>query len=123
MIKIDHVPGTFDDNIDWPCGDGTEAMTHAFNQLMGQTEKGDTISFHRVQDRNMDLFAGLLKDKDGKPKILIPLLLSKEEGTILTEYYYYGEIVESDMGYYPKRRVLLQDCDIDKEVREQFLAG
>ena len=121
MIKIDHVPGTFE-TIEWPTGDGTDAMTYAFNMLMGETEKGDTIEFRRIHYRNMDLFAGLLKDKDGKLKILIPLLFSKEEGTILTEYFYYGEVTEFDMGLKPKKRVISKDCDIDKEVREQFLA-
>ena len=117
-----HIPGVFE-GIEWPTGDGTDAMVYTFNLLTGKTEKGDTVSFHRVHNTNMDLFAGFLRNKEGKLKILVPLLLAKEEGTTLTEYFYYGEVVESDIGYNPRRNVISTNCDIDKEVWKQFLAG
>lgn len=121
-------------NIDpWPnVTDQDEVMKlWVVNQLMGETEKGDTMILARVTGpadtpanpdwHRIELWTGILYGNDGKVKALIPALFSVKHDGVFTEYDYTGLVGETTADVEAEYREVTRDGDIDQAVREWFL--
>ena len=67
-----------------------EAITWIWNQLMGETAKGDTLEFVTISRVNERLYAGLLKGKDNSIKGIVPAIYEKIEDGLLKSVDYKG---------------------------------
>ena len=88
------------------------------NQLMGETEKGDALEFARVAEDDVELCTGVLKDKDGALKSLIPALFSRKHDGVWTEVYYNGEVIDVDADVDAAWRKVPDQGDIDQAVKD-----
>ena len=136
MIRTTSIPDGYD-IIPWPnVTDQDEVMKlWVVNQLMGETEKGDTMILTRITGpktaetpanpdwHRIELWTGILYDGDGEMKALIPALFSVEHDGVFTEYDYTGLVGETTADVEAVYREITQDGDIDQAVREWFLKG
>ena len=88
------------------------------NQLMGETDKGDTFEFARVVEDGVELFTGVLKDRDGALKALVPALFSRKHDGVWTEVYYNGEVIDVDADVNAAWRKVTDQGDIDQAVKD-----
>ena len=77
---------------DWYEEDEADAQTWIWNQLMGETAKGDTLEFLKIYRDNEKLCTGILRDATGKLKGIIPAIYEKIENEVAEILYYNGEI-------------------------------
>lgn len=92
------------------------AKTWVWNQLMGETAKGDILDFSiisKVQPNpkagcsaadndeviEENLLAGILKDKDGKLKAIIPAIYEKIMDGIMDSVWFDGKTVHARIGF------------------------
>jgi len=94
---------------DWYEEDEADAQTWIWNQLMGETAKGDTLEFLKIYRDNEKLCTGILRDATGKLKGIIPAIYEKIENDVAEILFYNGEI----------QRYWLADQVPDKEEQEQ----
>ena len=75
------------------------AMTWIWNQLMGETEKGDTLEFVELCRGEEKLCTGILKNSEGKIKALIPARYERYQvGSSTLDTVDYLGITEHDEG-------------------------
>ena len=70
------------------------AMHWIWNELMGETAKGDTLSFvviTTIDNPKEKIFAGLLKDKNGEQKAIIPTIYENIKDGIMEVIDYNSE--------------------------------
>ena len=89
--------------------DEEDAKVWIWNQLMGETAKGDTVEFMKIYRDNKKICAGILRDGKGKLKGIIPAIYEKIENDVAEILFYNGEI----------QRYWLADQVPDKEEQEQ----
>lgn len=79
---------------EWPDFGETDqnAREWIWNQLMGETAKGDTLEFVCITRRNEKLLAGLLRDTDGTIKGIVPALYEKAKDGMLKSVDYKGGV-------------------------------
>ena len=77
---------------DWYEEDEADAQTWIWNQLMGETAKGDTLEFLKIYRDNEKLCTGILRDATGKLKGIIPAIYEKIENDVAEILYYNGEV-------------------------------
>lgn len=73
-----------------------EAMTWIWNQLMGETAKGDTLRFVKIYRGDEKLYAGVLKGTDGQIKAIIPTMYERYRNSILDSIDYSGRTEHCD---------------------------
>lgn len=101
--------------------DGTadeKAMTWIWNQLMGETAKGDTLEFaalvKQIPGGEERLYAGLLKDRSGKLKTVVPAMYDQFVDGVLKVVEFDGRTREEDMdSLTPELKIGKMDVDID----------
>lgn len=109
--------------------DGTadeKAMTWIWNQLMGETSKGDTLEFaalvKQIPGGEERLYAGLLKDWSGKLKAVVPAMYDQFVDGVLKVVEFDGRIREEDMdSLTPELKIGKMDVDIDGIGRDFLL--
>ena len=77
---------------DWYEEDEADSQTWIWNQLMGETAKGDTLEFLKIYRDNEKLCTGILRDATGKLKGIIPAIYEKIENDVAEILYYNGEV-------------------------------
>jgi len=79
---------------EWPdCGETDQnAREWIWNQLMGETAKGDTLEFVCITCRDEKLYAGLLMDSDGTVKGIVPAIYEKTKDGVLKSVDYKGDV-------------------------------
>lgn len=78
------------------CDTDRIAMTWIWNQLMGETAKGDTLEFVTISRGDERVYAGLLRDGKGAMKGLIPAMYEREREGFLETVNYEGFIRRDD---------------------------
>lgn len=73
-----------------------KAMTWIWNQLMGETTKGDTLEFMTINRGDERVYAGLLRDGKGAMKGLVPAMYEREHEGFLETVNYKGLIRRDD---------------------------
>ena len=68
------------------------AKTWIWNQLMGETSKGDILEFVCITRGDEKLYAGLLRDSDGTDKGIVPAMFEKTKDGILKSVDYRGVV-------------------------------
>lgn len=133
MIRIEYFPTGY--NIDpWPNNtDEDETMKlWVVNQLMGETtEKDDTFMLAHVTgpdntfsdpDRHkIELWTGIIADKNMRTKALIPALFTVKHEGIFTEYDYTGLVGETEDNIEASYREARRDGSIDEAVLKWFI--
>ena len=97
-----------------------EAKLWIYSQLMGETEKGDTLEFVHAKGSGVELYAGVLKDRAGVQKALIPATFCWKHDGVFTEVEYAGTTNDTDDTIKAQWREG-EPCDIDQVVQEKFL--
>lgn len=95
--------------------------TWIWNQLMGETAKGDTLEFRIIKRGDQGLFAGVLRDKNGQMKALVPARFYRYHGEDLYEIDWKGKIHHDKpdvLGY--QQEVTESEIGIEEAAR-QFL--
>ena len=108
--------------------DGTadeKAMTWIWNQLMGETAKGDTLEFaalvKQISRGYEKLYVGLLKDKSGSLKAVIPAMHERFVDEVLDIIEFDGKTRHDDMGSLePNMKIDQNEIDMD-EMGRRFL--
>ena len=72
---------------DWYEEDEADAQTWIWNQLMGETAKGDTLEFLKIYRDNEKLCTGILREATGKLKGIIPAIYEKIENDVAEILY------------------------------------
>ena len=111
---------------EWP-NDGTadeKAMTWIWNQLMGETAKGDTLEFltlTRGTDEDYEkLYAGILRDHTGSFKFAIPAMYEKFSAGVIDVIEVDGRTKHDDMdSLNPHLEIGKTDVDWD-EIGRKF---
>ena len=87
------------------------------NQLMGETEKGDSFDFSYIREEGVELFTGVLRDQNGEVKALIPALFALKHDGVWTQVSYDGEVVDVDTDVDAAWRKVADNGDIDQAVK------
>ena len=100
-----------------------ESMTWIWNQLMGETAKGDTLEFVKIRRSVETLFAGILKDARNEIKAIIPARYERYRDGILDTVDYAG-CTEHDEGEKLEYEFKERHVDIDFEAfAQKFLTS
>ena len=100
-----------------------ESVTWIWNQLMGETAKGDTLEFVKIRRSVETLFAGILKDARNEIKAIIPARYERYRDGILDTVDYAGR-TEHDEGEKPGYEFKEGHVDIDFEAfAQEFLTS
>ena len=99
-----------------------ETITWVWMQLMGEeTEKGDTLDFSIIKNGDIHLFAGVLRNRNGAVKGLIPERYSVFRNGVLDEIDHTGRVRHDNMdaldGEYKTGYV---DLDVEALSRRYF---
>lgn len=106
---------------DFPPDD--ESMTWIWNQLMGETTKGDTLEFIKIRRSYETLLAGILKDSRNEIKAIIPARYERYRDGILDTVDYAGR-TEHDEGENPEYEFKDGHVEIDFEAfAQEFLTS
>ena len=100
-----------------------ESVTWIWNQLMGETAKGDTLEFVKIRRSDETLLAGILKDVRNEIKAIIPARYERYRHGILDTVDYAGR-TEHDEGENPEYEFMEGHVDIDFEAfAHEFLTS
>ena len=100
-----------------------ESMTWIWNQLMGETTKGDILEFIKIRRSYETLFAGILKDSRNEIKAIIPARYERYRDGILDTVDYAGR-TEHDEGENPEYEFKEGHVEIDFEAfAQEFLTS
>lgn len=72
-------------------------MTWIWNQLMGETAKGDTLEYTVFKRGDEEIFAGVLRGSSGELKGLIPVMYEQFTDGVLLTIDYSGQTRRDDM--------------------------
>ncbi len=88
------------------------AMTWIWNQLMGETEKGDTLEFVMICRPYERLYAGILRNAENEIKAIIPAMYEHHRNGILDTVDYKGctEHDEGDVLDYKTKKGCIDIC-------------
>ena len=73
-----------------------EAKVWIYHQLMGKTQKGDTLEFVFITGKDIEVYSGILRDADCQMKVFITAILTRIHECILTIYDYSSISIQVD---------------------------
>lgn len=101
-----------------------DAMHWIWNELMGETAKGDTLDFVVITkntDAEEKVFTGILKDKNGSQKAIIPAIYEITKDGIMDIVEYTGETAHSQVGFvYGTSSFGNTTITVDEKARKMF---
>lgn len=109
MIRDTKLDGLVTKKWDWYYEEDQDAQTWIWNQLMGETSKGDSLKFLKIYRDNEIVCAGVLRDATGKLKGVVPAIYEKDENDVAEILDYHGVI----------QRYWLADQEPDDKEEEQ----
>ena len=96
MIRDMKLDGLVTEEWNWYFEEEQDAQTWIWNQLMGETTKGDTLEFMTINRGDERVYAGLLRDGKGAMKGLVPAMYEREHEGFLETVNYIGLIRRDD---------------------------
>ena len=95
-----------------------ETKLWVVNQLMGETEKGDSFEFAYIREDGIELYTGVLTDRNGEVKKLIPAVFAWKHDGVWSQVNYNGEVIDIDDNVAAAWRKVADNVDIDQVVKE-----
>ena len=123
MIRIGSIPQKGYSITEWGSAmdSDQEAKVWIFHQLMGETQKGDTLEFVYITGNDLEVYAGILRDTGSQMKAFIPAILARLHDGVLTVFDYSGKVFQTDNTVESSCRKIGYHCDIDQAVRKWYL--
>ena len=76
---------------------GIRTMNWIYQQLMGETKKGDMLEYVIIGKGEENLYAGVLRGKDGEIKTLVPTAYARFENGVVDSIGFDGETCHDEM--------------------------
>ena len=92
MIRDMKLDGLVTEEWDWFFEEEQDAQTWIWNQLMGETAKGDSLEFVKIYRDEEIVSAGILRDATGKLKGIVPAIYENDENDVAKILYYNGQL-------------------------------
>ena len=98
-----------------------KAMTWVWNQLMGETAKGDTLDFAIISHGDEQIYAGILRNKDRMIKGIIPAMYERSRDGFLETIDYKGFLRRDDRDNLDSKLEIKQvNASVDALAQEFF---
>ena len=92
MIRDMKLDGLVTEEWNWYFEEEQDAQTWIWNQLMGETAKGDSLEFVKIYRDEEIVSAGILRDATGKLKGIVPAIYENDEKDVAKILYYNGQL-------------------------------